>query len=401
MVCCVAILLRSFEGGGMQRNLVNLAHGFLRRGIACEVLVTDDRGPARASLPAGVAVHRLAPGAGRAGVRALLDAVPGLAACDRLVLRFGPAPALVRALPDLAARLDGIRPDALLAIGTQANLAALLARPRLACAPRIVLSEHNVMSRVATLSRRRFRRLYPHFARALYPRADAIVAVSPAVAEDLAAITGLPPGRIRVVPNPVDADAIGALAAAPLPSDWSRNRRFLLAVGRLHWQKDFAAAIAAFARLAGDLPDLDLVILGEGPERRGLERRARTAGVAGRVHFRGHDPNPFRWMARASALLCTSRSEGFGHVLVEALACGCPVVAFDCPGAVSWVLGNGRYGTLVPMGEIGALAEAVRATLTAPPDREGLRARAGCFSPEAAIDAFAALLTGAVARDAA
>lgn len=385
----------------MQRNLVHLARGLVARGARVDVLAADPNGPARKALPAEVGIHRLRGGGGWRGAGALARCLPDASPFDRLALRFGPAPALVRALPHLVARLAELRPHALLAIGTQANIAALLARGQLARAPRIVVSEHNLPGCVAALSRRHFRHLYPRFARALYPRADAVVAVSPAVGRDLRDLTGLPRERIRVVPNPVDLEAIAAGAAAPLPIDRPADRRFLLAVGRLHWQKDFESAIVAFARLAGSAPDLDLVILGEGPERRRLRARARAEGVAARVHIRGHDPDPYRWMARATALLCTSRSEGFGHVLVEALACGCPVVAFDCPGAVSWILGGGRFGRLVPPGDVEALADAVRATLAAPPEPSVLRARAALFSLDRAVEAYLELLTEAVERDAA
>lgn len=396
-----AILLRSLEGGGMQRNLLNLVRGFLRRGATCEVLVADDRGPARTALPAEVPVHRLTPSAGRAGVRALIGAVPELTPADQLALLFGPAPALLRALPQLIACLRALQPRALLAIGAQANLAALLARPHLAQPMRVVMSEHNVLSQVAALTRRRFRRLYPVFARALYPQADALVAVSRPIADDLATLTGIPRAQIRVIANPVEVEAVAAAARAPLPADFPAARPFLLAVGRLHWQKNYGLLLEAFARVAPALPALDLVFLGEGPARQQLQRQVERLGLEQRVHLRGFDPNPFAFMARARALVSTSTIEGFGHVLVEALACGCPVVAVDAPGGPADILDHGRFGRLVPPGDAEGLAASILATLAEPPDRDRLRARAHAFAAGPAVDAYLALLDGDPRRDAA
>lgn len=390
----LALLVRSLEGGGMQRNLVNLARALLARGFALDVLTADPCGPARGELPREARIHSLVCGLGRRGAWALARCLPEAGILDRLALRFGPVPRLVGALPDLLRRLSALAPDALLAFGTQANLAALLAATRLRQRPRIVASEHNVMSRVRDLAPRHFRRLYPALARRLYPSADAVVAVFAAVADDLARLTDLLRERIRIVPNPVDLTAIAAGATVPLPADWPPDRDFLLAVGRLHWQKGFEAAIAAFARLAAQNPKLDLVVLGEGPERARLRHLARAAGLGGRVHLRGFDPNPFRWMARARALLLTSRSEGFGHVVVEALACGCPIVAFDCPGAIPFILAGGRYGVLVPENDVEAMAAALEVLALSPPERELLRARARDFALAPVIDDYCALLRG-------
>ncbi len=373
----IAFLLRSLEGGGMQRNVAELARGMILRGFEVEVLASDTTGVMRRELPPAVRVHRLPLGSRAAGARALAALLPDLGPGDRLRLRVGPVPSLFRTLPDLVAHLRASRPAGLVALGTQANLAALAAR-RLAREPRrLLVSEHNVLSAVARNSRRRFRRLYPRLVRAVYPEADAIVAVSPAVARDLEEIAALPAGRVRVIGNPVDLARIRKRAAEEPAHPWPGEREppLLLAVGRLHWQKGFDTLLDALARLRRRRR-LRLAILGEGPERARLERRRRRLGLEDSVLMPGFVANPHAWMARASVFVLPSRSEGFGHVLVEALACGCPVVAADCPGAPAQILEGGRYGTLVPVGDAAALARAVEAALDRPPERAALVARA-------------------------
>ena len=373
----IALLLRSLEGGGMQRNVVALARGMVRRGYEVEVLAVDAAGVARRELPPAVRVHRLALGPRATGARALSTLLPDLGAGDRLRLRFGPVPSLLRALPALVAHLRARPPAGLIALGTQANLAALAARRLCGRPRRLLVSEHNVLSAVARNSRRRFRHLYPHLVRAVYPEADAVVAVSAAVARDLEEIAALPLGRVRVIGNPVDLARIRELAAEAPAHPWAGAREppLLLAVGRLHWQKGFDTLLDALARLRRRRR-LRLVILGEGPERARLERHRQRLGLEEAVRMPGFVANPFAWMARAAAFVLPSRSEGFGHVLVEALACGCPVVATDCPGAPAEILEDGRWGRLVPVGDAAALARAIEAILDRPPERAALVARA-------------------------
>ncbi len=391
----IALLLRTLEGGGIQRNVVELARGLLLRGYRVEVLATEVEGGMRCQLPEAVRVRRLPPAGRAAGARALLEFGGGLGAGDRIRLRLGPVPGLFRALPALVEHLQAARPAAVVALGTQANLAALAARRRIGPSFRLLVSEHNMLSSVARNARRRFRRLYPRFVRAAYAEADAVVAVSAAVARDLERTAGLAAGRVRVIRNPVDLPRIRALARAEAPHPWTRDAAvpLLLAVGRLHWQKDFGTLLEAMARLRGRRR-LRLAILGEGPERRRLERHCRRLGLGDLVLMPGFVANPYAWMARATVFVLPSRSEGYGHVLVEALACGCPVVATDCPGAPAEILGGGNYGRLVPVGDAAALARAVEATLDRPVDRTRLQERAAMLTAGDPTEAYLAALFG-------
>lgn len=390
----VALLVRALDGGGMQRNVLRLAGAFAERGLRVDVLAADAGGPMGGAIARVARLHRL----GRAGH--FLGRLRAARAAGHLGpipwrLLLGPGPGILAHFPALESYLARQRPRALLAFGTQCNLAALWAEARARSGARIVVSERSQLSSAIAASRTGFRRHYPALIRAGYPRAAAIVAVSDAAADDLAATAGIERDRIVTIPNPVAAVEI-AQAAEPLDHPWLAPGAppVILAVGRLHRVKDFVTLLRAFARLRQERP-ARLVILGEGPERRGLESLSRQQGVAGDVALPGFVANPFAWMARARVLVLSSRHEGFGNVLVEALACGLPIVASDIPGGPREVLQGGRLGRLVPAGDPSAFADAIAATLDGPPEPALLEARAGDFALPRIAQSYQALLMGA------
>jgi glycosyltransferase involved in cell wall biosynthesis len=199
---------------------------------------------------------------------------------------------------------------------------------------------------------------------ALYPSADSVVAVSEGLAEYARRRWPRLAGRIEVISNLYHIDSIRRSAREPLP-DAQRlrfaGRRMVLAVGSLAYQKGFDLLIAAFARCG--VADSQLVIMGRGEWREKLLALAEANGIADRVTIVDYDPNPYRLMARADLFVLSSRFEGFPNVLVEAMACGAPVVAFDCSTGPREILGDGVHGILVPANDCIALADAMRKVL--------------------------------------
>ncbi|MEM2568314.1 MAG: glycosyltransferase, partial [Candidatus Bathyarchaeia archaeon] len=215
--------------------------------------------------------------------------------------------------------------------------------------------------------------------KATYPRADRIVASSKDLAKDLLEFTGVSVERVRIIYNPYDPE-IERKANEPLSHPWFSNGQLpvILGVGRLHVQKDFPTLIQAFALVRQNRP-CRLVILGEGEERPKLERLVRELGLENDVSLAGFEPNPFKFMKNASVFVLSSKYEGFGNVIIEALACGCPVVSTDCPSGPSEILEDGKWGKLVPVGDVEAMAKAILETLDNPPDRKALQQRAMDF----------------------
>jgi glycosyltransferase involved in cell wall biosynthesis len=392
----LALLLPSLAGGGVARVALNLAESLLRRGHRVDLVLCRGEGPYRDRLPAGLRRIVLGRGMPLAARGLALAASPEswreLARPVLLPLRGAPA---LASLGGLVRYLRRDRPDALIAAKTHTNLAAVWAR-RLADVPtRLLVSQHSMLSQeIASPEGRKWR--WRHAARLIgrtYPFADAIVAVSDAVAHDLAGAAGLPRERIATVHNPVDARAIAERLREPLGHPWfaAGAPPVVLAAGRLRRSKDFPTLLRAFAEVRRARA-ARLVVLGEGPERAALAAEARRLGVTEDVGLPGFVGNPFAYMARAGVFVLSSRYEALGNVLVEALACGCPVVATECPGGVGEILAGGEYGRLVPVGDPVALAGAILAALDLPGDRERRVRRAGDFCPDRAADRYLAEL---------
>lgn len=217
------------------------------------------------------------------------------------------------------------------------------------------------------------RRLFGAMTRYFYNRADAIVATSQGVADDLAANYGVARAKIHVLHNPVDLDAIARQSAEPLTDPaLAGDHPVIAAAGRLANVKNYPLLIAAVAELAPHMV-VHAWILGEGPERARLEAMAAERGVAAQVRFLGFQHNPWRFIAAADVFALTSAYEGFGNVLIEAMACGTPIIATRSPGTIE-VIEDGQNGFVVDH-DPQSLASAIRHLLTNPERRQELASR--------------------------
>ena len=372
----VAFFVSSLPRGAIQQVAINLACELARRGARVDLVAAQFEGESPEGLPERVRLVNLG---------ALSTRLPWFRAKRR---RWLPASA-----PELSRYLRRARPRALIAGGNYANLAALAARRLAGVDVAVVLSEHNPISLTCRNPRRR-RLFLPMLVRRYYPRGDAIVAVSEGVAADLATFVRLPRERIDAIHNPIVRPELAARAAALLDDPWLRADAppVVLGVGRLAVQKDFSTLLRAFARLRAARP-ARLMILGEGDRRSELEQLASALGISADVRLPGFVENPLAYMRRAAVFALSSIYEGFGNVLVEALACGCPIVSTDCPGGPAEILEHGRFGRLVPVGDAAALGDALVATLAAPRESEALVARARDFSAAVIADRYLGVLS--------
>ena len=266
-------------------------------------------------------------------------------------------------------RLVGrLNPDIALAFLTRANVATAIAmagrgRPWL-ISERVNTSAHLGSGAGAIAARA--------MVRFTYPRARHVIAVSDGVVDDLVQNFGVARDRVSAIANPVDHDAIAAQAAAPSPL--AIDGDYVVAAGRLVPNKNFALLVDAFA--ASGLPHR-LVIMGEGPERASLEAQIAARGLSDRVLLPGFVANPFAVLGRARLFAMPSNAEGFPNGLVEAMACGLPVVATNCASGPSEILADlpresivdARQvpaGALVPPNDIAAFASALREIASEP-----------------------------------
>ncbi len=394
----VAMVIPSLAGGGAERTALRLSAGLAAPGHRVDIVLFQPH----------VAYPREAPEAARLLVlcgrrgwgrrdpaampanaewrpeRAPLWRGAGLAA--GLVRDFPAAAPLLlrRAALGRALRLARYaareRPDILFANLAQAEHAAFyaarLAGPR--AFPPIVPVLRNVEAPGARHSQRR---------RLLFPSAAHVVAISRGVAVHAAAAIGVEEERLSAIHNPAFSPDIAGHAEEPPGHPWFADGGppVVLGVGRLAAQKDFPTLLEAFRRAAAERP-CRLLILGEGPMRSELEGRVRALGLEGQVSLPGWVENPWAFMARAALFVLSSRHEGFGNVLVEALACGCPSVSTDCPAGPAEILEDPSL--LAPVGDPEALAGVMLRALARPPDGAALRAKAARFSVERAVAGY-------------
>jgi glycosyltransferase involved in cell wall biosynthesis len=374
----LALFISDLSEGGAQRRTLTLAHAFAARGHEVDMVVVRSQGPLLQELSPLVRLVALNP---------WWTHLPWVGSRRRRWV-LASVPALVR-------YLRRKQPEVLLSTSHAANLAAVRARYLARIRTRLVIRVDNHLSRSAVNAQRRPRRLGLWQARRFYPWADAIIAVSYGIAEDVTRVTGSPRERITTIYNPVVTPELHQKAQAPFNHPWfvPGSPPVLLGVGRLVTQKDFPILLKAFARVRA-VREARLIIVGEGKKRTGLEVLARKLDVAADVDLAGFVPNPLPYMARASVLVLSSAWEGLPGVLIEAMACGCPVVSTDCPSGPAEILDGGAYGPLVPVGDDAALAQAILAVLETPPDPDRLRARATIFSVDHVVDRYLQVLLG-------
>jgi glycosyltransferase involved in cell wall biosynthesis len=391
----VAFLLGNLSGGGVQRMTGLLAEGLAARGAKVDLVVCDAQGDLRDQISPAVRMVALQRGNPVAARLTALRADPqGLAALIRPLTTIKYASETVACLPSLVRYLRTARPDSLFSATTYLNIEAVLAR-RLAGVPtRLVISDRSHFSSGKPRKEWRQRNLVAAMRRA-YLQADAITAVSNGVADDIARSLGIARESIATLYNPTITPDFAARASQPIDHPWFTDGAppVLLAVGRMTFQKDFSTLLRAFARVRRDRP-VRLVIIGEANQKQQARFRteATALGVQEAVDLLGYLPNPLPYMARAAVLVLSSRYEGFPNVLLEAMACGTPVVSTACPSGPSEILEDGAYGPLVPVGDDPALAAAIMATLDHPPDRARLKARAAVFDYDSAIARYEAVL---------
>lgn len=348
----IALFIPSYSDGGVEKQMVSLAGGFAQAGHEVDFLTRPGELPYLERLPPAVTLIRL-PAARRAQFDASVD------------------------------YLRTQRPAVLMSAKGKDDRLALDARDAAASGTRVFLRcGIHLSSRPKMTSRNPLRGLWHRWRlRRLYARPDGVLCVSDGVADDLATLTGFPRACIAVIRNPTIAADFDARLAEPLDDAWFAPGAppVILGAGSLAPVKHFEVLIEAAAALMRTR-DLRLVILGEGKERARLEALADSLGVRERVRLPGFVGNVLPWMRRAAVFVLSSEREGSPNVVTEALACGTPVVATDCPSGPREILDGGRYGPLIPMLDAAAMQQAIAQVLDAPLPAATLRSAIGEYT---------------------
>lgn len=341
----VALAAMSFGSGGAERAAVNLARGFVVRGLKVDMIVASDSGNYGSSLPASVGIHVI-----------------------------GKSPwSMARGLREWSRQ----NPQAVL-LSCQANLSRMSGLCAAAGWVRnpLIIREPNIIRSVPLQGQSL---LWAPFVPFFYRRARRFIALSQAARADLAGLVGRAMTDIALIGNGVDQDEVVRRSREAVDDPWlspDRSIPVVLAVGRLTRQKGFETLLTAFAKLKETRP-ARLVILGEGELRGELAAMTEALGIAGSVRMPGFVENPYAWMSRADVFVLSSRWEGSPNALLEALAVGAPCVSTDCPSGPREIMTDPICGRLVPVEDGDAMAQGIADLLEAPGERDARKAFIG------------------------
>jgi glycosyltransferase involved in cell wall biosynthesis len=367
----IVILLDDFSATGVVNNATAIARELVQAGWEVHLLATRAEGAMRADVPA------------EAHVTALAGQIAGPRKSR-----------MRRSVSALRSSLRRIRPDVLFSAGNQGHLACMLAAGvvpscrtivRISNDPDRPLKEGLASPLKRWLRRRKYRLVAGH--------ADRIGVVSEHLLDSPALASASLARRTVVIPNGVDVDAVRERGREQCHHPWMEDggEPVVLAVGRLVEQKNFGALVEAVA-IARRVRPMRLLIVGEGPEREQLLAQAIRLGIGGDVAISDPVANPVACMARAAAFALPSWREGSSNVLLEAIACGTPVVASRSAGNAAEVLGDGRFGLLFNPSNPTELAQALLQQVGLNAVRPGRRAED--FSRAAALSRYVELITG-------
>ena len=404
----IAFVITNLGGGGAERTMLTAADGLIRLGHRVDIVL----------LRPGIRYHQEIPAAARlvlseSSSDALVTEEESLITAPicrwhvekadkgllrdvgRLLQALNWCPPLLPSLSTYKNVLfvaDYVRkesPDCVLPNLPQGKVATLLAKSLLGSFPIVIPVVHNVVENRRLRDRARYRILMPH--------SDHIVAVSEGVRHSVSSKAGVPKERITTIYNPVVTPRLEVLSREVPAHPWltGGGPPVILSAGRFVQIKDFPTLIRAFQKLSMTIP-ARLILLGDGNQRKDLASLVHRLNLENKVSMPGWVDNPYAFMARASLFTTSSRMEGLQNVLIEALACGCPCVSTDCPSGPAEILEGGRIGRLVPVGDAGALAEAMRLTLEDPPPKSLLLRRAEHFSADNSVAMYERLITETV-----
>lgn len=362
----VSLFVPTLAGGGAEGAMLNIAEELANRRYEVYLVVTNATGERADQVPENVT---------------LVD-------CGRS--------SLVASLPDLTSHLRAVDPDVLISSTNAANLVAIWAVLLSGTTATLLARVENMTShQIENYEKRRYHAI-PYLLQLFYGYPEAVVAVSRGVAQDIKQIAGVASDNVRVIYNPIVTEDLVKKSNQAADHPWLSDESVpvVLGVGRLTPQKDFSTLMRAFCRLL-DRRDARLILAGKGERRAELQELAVELGIDDRVSLPGFVPNQYAYMANADVFVLSSAWEGFGNVLVEAMACGTPVASTDCESGPAEILAEGEYGPLVSVGDVDQLASAILDVLDDPIEEEALRERAQEFSARAIVTEYESLFESA------
>lgn len=326
----ICIFIPSLGGGGAERMMVILANEFSERGYCVDLILAKS---------------------GNTYMQLLSEKVN--------IINLNSSRTITSILP-LAKYLYTNKPRAILSALTDANIVTILAHKISFSSARLVISERSVLSYKLKTLNKTLSFVIKALTQITYPLSHKIIAISNKVAEDLYETIYLKRSRISTIYNPVIHPQMLQSLKEEIPHIWLKEKTtpIIVSVGRLSYSKDFENLINSFSLLL-KRKKAKLIILGEGELRKPLEKIVSDLSLENYIIMPGFVDNPYIYMKHADIFVQSPRYEGFGNVLVEAMACGKQVISTDCIGGPAEILENGKWGKLVPVGDAQAMANAM------------------------------------------
>jgi glycosyltransferase involved in cell wall biosynthesis len=337
----LAFFLPSLEAGGAERNVVNIVNNLNRKKYDISLVLAEAKGDFLSEIAKDVPITNL-------------NVLGNLKLFFRLInyFRNQKIGIFISAFPRI-------------------NIICLIAKIFSGKNIKIVITEHSVFSLLPviakTAGRRFFARFFlPSLVKIIYPKADAVICVSSGIADDFLKIIYFPE-KIKVIYNPIINDKIYKLAEEDIIHPWFSDLKIpvIVSAGRLVKCKDYPNLLEALNLVLQKQP-VRLAILGAGPEKEKLVKLAEKLGLSQNIAFLGFQKNPYKFMKKASIFVLSSLQEGFGNVIIEAMAFGTPVVSTNCPAGPGEIIENMKNGILTPVGDKKALAAAILKILNNP-----------------------------------
>ncbi|RKX91166.1 MAG: glycosyltransferase [Spirochaetes bacterium] len=327
----ILFVLPSLCGGGAEKVVLNLLNYLNREKFVLHLALFEYKGVYLVDLPEDIVVYNL----------------NKKNKFDFLKLVFSLA---YKVFPD-------VKPDVVISFLWYTNLVVILAKLLSYIKPKVIINER--ISINSALKTQKFWRIKKFLIRSLYRYADRIIAVSKGSAQKLIDLLGLLCNKIKVIYNGVSYPIEQNVGSAENPV--LRNIGgfpIIVSCGRLIWQKNQELLIKA-AYIVLEQMDIKVLILGEGPEEANLRKLVRQLGIEDKVLFLGFQKDIYKYIKIADVFVLSSRYEGFPNVILEAMACGVPVISTDCPDGPNEIIVNGVNGMLVPPDDVNAMAQAI------------------------------------------
>jgi glycosyltransferase involved in cell wall biosynthesis len=329
----IILILSSLNGGGSERVMVTLANKFAQDGYLVDLVIIRNVGCYAGELDSRVSIVDLN------SLKALHSIIP---------------------LSNYIKGLQRVKDCCILSSMRHINLLSIASKIIARSSVRLVIREANTYS-VITKNTKSFKSiLIDLFAKFLYSKADAIIAPSEGVANDLVKLNSSLSPRVNIIYNPVDIDTIYKSSKESVDFGFDTSKTsVVLAVGSLIQQKNFRMLVQAFSKVV-KTTDSVLVILGEGKEFNDLLKLSKDLGISDKVIMPGFVRNPFAYMSKAKVFVLSSIYEGLPNVLLQAASLGVPIVATDCPSGPKEILENGKWGKLVAINDVDKMASAIQ-----------------------------------------